>query len=145
MIQIKMSIILFANKISTMREKLKGWKRKAKKIKSDIYTLSLSYRDPRVPWYAKLLSLAIIGYALSPIDLIPDFIPVLGYLDDFILLPLAIGLVVKMIPEEVIEENREKAESGLSNLGKNWIAGIPIILIWLVLLYLGMRLVGIVP
>ena len=81
----------------------------ARTIQRDAHAVYLSARDPRVPWYAKALALCIAGYALSPIDLIPDFIPVLGYLDDAILLPLGIWLVVKLIPPEVMAEHRATA------------------------------------
>ncbi len=85
---------------------LKDW---ARTIKRDAHAVYLAARDPRVPWYAKALALCIAGYALSPIDLIPDFIPVLGYLDDVILLPLGIWAVVKLIPPEVMAEHRAAA------------------------------------
>jgi uncharacterized membrane protein YkvA (DUF1232 family) len=86
--------------------KLKDW---ARTIKRDVHAMYLAARDPRTPWYAKALALCVAGYALSPIDLIPDFIPVLGYLDDLILLPLGILAVVKMIPPEVMAEHRVAA------------------------------------
>ena len=85
---------------------LKDW---ARTIKRDAHAVYLAARDPRVPWYAKALALCIAGYALSPIDLIPDFVPVLGYLDDVILLPLGIWAVVKLIPPEVMAEHRTAA------------------------------------
>jgi uncharacterized membrane protein YkvA (DUF1232 family) len=81
---------------------------KAKHLKTETYTLYLAYKDPRVPCYVKVLIAMIIGYTLSPIDLIPDFIPVLGYIDDLIIIPAGISLTIKMIPEEVLEEYREK-------------------------------------
>lgn len=77
-------------------KKLKNW---AKNFKLEVYTLYLAYRDPRVPWYAKLFIACVVGYAFSPIDLIPDFIPVLGYLDDLVLIPPGVTLALKMIPE----------------------------------------------
>ncbi|MEQ1954331.1 YkvA family protein [Mesorhizobium sp. CN2-181] len=86
--------------------RLKDW---ARAIKRDAHAVYLAARDPRTPWYAKALALFIAGYALSPIDLIPDFIPVLGYLDDLIILPLGIVAVVKMIPPEVMAEHRAAA------------------------------------
>lgn len=85
-------------------------KQRARAIKRDTYTLYLACRDPRTPWYGKLFAGGVVAYALSPIDLIPDFIPVLGYLDDLIVLPLAIVLVVKLIPEPVLVECRAKAQ-----------------------------------
>jgi uncharacterized membrane protein YkvA (DUF1232 family) len=89
-----------------MRDRLKDW---ARIIKRDVHALYLASRDPRVPWYAKALAIFIAGYALSPIDLIPDFIPVLGYLDDGILLPLGILLVIRLIPPEILAEHRDMA------------------------------------
>ncbi|TCL62533.1 YkvA family protein [Rhizobium sp. BK251] len=93
-----------------MAKRLVEW---ARKIRRDVHALWLAARDPRTPWYAKALALGIAGYALSPIDLIPDFIPVLGYLDDAILLPLAIILVVRLIPSEVMEEHRATAATAV--------------------------------
>lgn len=89
-----------------MATRLKEW---ARTIKRDVHALYLAGRDPRVPWYAKALAIAVAGYALSPIDLIPDFIPVLGYVDDLIIVPLGILLVVKLIPPDVMSEHRELA------------------------------------
>lgn len=89
-----------------MVDRLKTW---ARVIKRDVHALYLAARDPRVPWYAKALAILVAGYALSPIDLIPDFIPVLGYLDDVILLPLGILLVIRLIPPEIMAEHRELA------------------------------------
>jgi uncharacterized membrane protein YkvA (DUF1232 family) len=82
---------------------------RARSLKADGYAIYLASRDPRVPWYAKALAIAVAAYALSPIDLIPDFIPVIGYLDDLIILPLGILLVVSLIPETVMAEYRAKA------------------------------------
>jgi uncharacterized membrane protein YkvA (DUF1232 family) len=81
----------------------------ARLIKRDVHALYLASRDPRVPWYAKALAIVVAGYALSPIDLIPDFVPVLGYLDDVVLLPLGILLVVRLIPPAVMAEHRDLA------------------------------------
>jgi uncharacterized membrane protein YkvA (DUF1232 family) len=86
--------------------KLKDW---ARTIKRDVHAIYLAARDPRTPWYAKALAVCVAGYALSPIDLILDFIPVLGYLDDAIIVPLGILAVVKLIPPEVMAEHREAA------------------------------------
>src|ERR1700756_3350570 len=85
------------------------WNQWARTIRRDAHALSLAARDPRVPWYAKALALFVAGYALSPIDLIPDFIPVFGYLDDLIIVPLGILAVVKLIPPEIMAEHRAAA------------------------------------
>src|SRR6478735_7533705 len=93
---------------------MKHLRRQARALKSETLALYLAARDPRMPWYAKVLAAAIVAYALSPIDLIPDFIPILGYLDDIILVPLGITLVLRMIPADVLEECRERARSELA-------------------------------
>jgi uncharacterized membrane protein YkvA (DUF1232 family) len=111
-----------------MLQKLKA---KAKKLKTEIYALYLAYQDPGTPWYAKILIAVIVAYALSPIDLIPDFIPVLGILDDLILLPIGIYFAIKIIPEPVLTECRQKAQNAKLNKKKNWIAGIIIICLWI--------------
>lgn len=91
---------------NTVFDRLRRW---ARALRQDVHALYLAGRDPRVPWPAKLLALAIAVYALSPIDLIPDFIPVLGYLDEIILLPLAIWLALKLIPPDILAEHRATA------------------------------------
>jgi uncharacterized membrane protein YkvA (DUF1232 family) len=108
-----------------------GWKAKARKLKQEVYALYLASKDRRVPWYARVVAAAVVAYAFSPVDLIPDPIPVLGYLDDLLLIPLGIALVIKLIPAEVMQDCREKAALTM-NAGKptNWIAGSIIILIW---------------
>src|SRR5262249_19264461 len=91
-----------------MLDNLKSWSRV---VKRDVHALYLASRDPRVPWYAKALAIAVAGYALSPLDLIPDFVPVLGYLDDVIIIPLGVLLVIRLIPPEIMAEHRELAEA----------------------------------
>ena len=120
---------------------LTSWKSRAKGLKSEIYALYLACRDPRTPWYAKALATIILGYALSPIDLIPDFIPLLGYLDDLIIVPAGITLLIKMIPGEILEECRERAQKAPREKLKNWTAGAIIILIWIVAIGITLRLV----
>ena len=113
---------------------LDTWKRRAGELKREVYALYLVYKDPRVPWYAKLLAACVVAYALSPIDLIPDFIPVLGYLDDLILVPLGIYLVLKLIPDDVMTECRARARAMSSQQRPtNRLAVIVIIAIWIVL------------
>src|SRR5690349_22905071 len=92
------------------RDMLTRWRDWARTIRRDAHALYLASRDPRVPWYAKALAVAVAAYALSPIDLIPDFIPVLGYLDDLIIVPLGIALVVRLIPPDVMAQHRATAE-----------------------------------
>ncbi|CAG9613325.1 hypothetical protein BACCIP111899_02539 [Bacillus rhizoplanae] len=111
-------------------QKMKKW---AKNLKKQLLVLYLAYQDERVPWYAKLFTMLVVAYAFSPIDLIPDFIPILGYLDDLILVPLGVYLALRLIPEEVLEDcKREIEEKSLVNKPKNWITGFLIIIIWLI-------------
>lgn len=114
---------------------LQHWKSTVRKLKEDIYTLYLAYRDPRVPFYAKVVLILTVAYAFSPIDLIPDFIPVLGYLDDLILLPLGIWLSIKLLPADVVQEYRAKAKQQLLKRQPNYIMAAVIILFWLILGY----------
>lgn len=111
-----------------MLSHMKIW---ARRFRRDSHAIYLASRDPRVPWYVKILAVAVAGYALSPIDLIPDFIPIVGYLDDLIIVPLGIGLVVSLIPEEIMVECRAKAdEAGQRPVSR---AGmIAIIMVWIV-------------
>lgn len=105
-------------------------KRWARKIKTDVHAVWLAARDPRTPWYAKFLALAIAAYAVSPIDLIPDFIPVLGYLDDLIIVPLGIMLVVKLIPKEVMAKHRAAAAQAGSR-PVSYLAAVLVIALWI--------------
>src|ERR1700741_4110374 len=125
----------------TMRERpqtmgtaiLRKIKSKAAALKLEIFVLYLSARDPRTPWLAKLLVAGIVAYALSPIDLIPDFIPVLGYLDDLILLPLGIAWAIHMIPPAVMAECRARAQGGSNEKPVSRLAAAVIVLVWLAL------------
>ena len=111
-------------------QKMKKW---ARDLKKQLLVLYLAYRDERVPWYAKLFTMLVVAYAFSPIDLIPDFIPILGYLDDLILVPLGVYLALKLIPKEVLENCKRKMEKKLLiNKPKNWITAFLIICIWLI-------------
>lgn len=109
---------------------LPAWRRKAADLRTEIHALSLACKHPRVPWYAKLLLGAVVAYALSPIDLIPDFIPVLGHLDDLVLIPLGIALVRKMIPAHVLQSCREEARSAHVTPRSGW-AVAAVVLLWL--------------
>ncbi len=109
-------------------------KQRARHLRCETFALYLAARDTRTPWYAKLLVAGIVAYAFSPIDLIPDFVPVLGYLDDLILIPLGITLAIKMVPHSVLAECRTRAQESMQN-GKpvSRVAGTVIIIIWLLL------------
>ncbi len=112
-----------------MIAKIKNW---AKQIKRQLYVLYFAYKDSRVPLFAKIFTACVVAYAFSPIDLIPDFIPILGYLDDVILIPLGIYFSLKLIPKPILEECNLKAQTLLNNeKPKNWIAGTIIILLWI--------------
>ena len=118
---------------------LQRLKTSAQRLKKESYALYHAYRDPRVPWYAKLLAAFVVAHTLSPIDLIPDFIPVLGYLDDLIITPLGLVLVLKMIPEEVMIEAREKAEISMNSSKKTSRLGMFIVLgVWFLIGFLSM-------
>ena len=108
-----------------------SWKQRAKKLKTEVHALFLAYRHPDTLWYAKAFAGLVIAYSLSPIDLIPDFIPVLGYLDDLILVPAGIALAVRMIPEEVMEECRVQAQADpWDGKPKNWFGAVVIAALW---------------
>ena len=112
-----------------MFDRLKRW---ARTLKRDVHALYLAARDPRVPWYAKAVAISVAGYALSPIDLIPDFIPVLGYLDDLIIVPLGIWLAVRLIPAEIMAEHRATAEAAQRRPTSKTGAAV-IVTIWIVM------------
>jgi len=113
---------------------LERWKQRARQLKTEVYAIYLAYKDPRVPWYARVFAACVVGYAFSPIDLIPDPIPLLGYLDDLLIVPLGIVLAVKMIPPDVLTECRDHAQE-IMHQGKpvNRAAAVVIVAIWLVL------------
>ena len=109
-------------------------KKRARRLKAELYALYLAYRDPRVPWYARAIAAGVVAYAFTPLDLIPDFIPVLGLLDDLVLLPLGIVLALRLIPPDVMAECRERAKDVLrEGRPTNWVAAGIIVGIWLLL------------
>ena len=112
-------------------------KERAKRLKTDIPAVFLALKEKGTPWYAKIIAAVVVVYALSPIDLIPDFIPVLGLLDDVILLPALIAVCVKCIPSDVFESCRSRAE-GMWSGGKpeKWYYAIPFVLIWVAVIAL---------
>jgi len=113
------------------------WKQKAGELKILIYALFLAYRDPRTPWYAKAFTALVVGYAFSPIDLIPDFVPVLGYLDDLILLPIGVIIALRLIPAEIMMECKERAqENNRAKKPVNYFVGVAIVVIWITILLL---------
>ncbi len=114
---------------------INDWKEKAAALKREVYALYLCSRHPNTPLHAKLFAVLIVSYALSPIDLIPDFIPVLGYLDDLVLIPLGIMLLVKMMPPDVLEECRRKAQSPPDSKPKRWMGAVIVACIWALAIY----------
>ena len=110
-------------------------KERAQKLKTDIPAVFLALKHPRTPWYAKLLAAITVAYALSPIDLVPDFVPVLGYLDDVLLLPVMVAITVKLIPKNIFAQCQTQAQSlWAEGKPKRWYYAIPIVLIWLLLI-----------
>jgi uncharacterized membrane protein YkvA (DUF1232 family) len=123
----------------TSFERIKTW---ARRIKRDSLTLWFAYRDPRTPWAVKGLCVFVVAYALSPIDLIPDFIPVLGYVDDALLLPGLIWLAVRLLPPQVVADSRVRADEWLATQGKkptSKVGAVVIVLIWIAIAYGGRR------
>ena len=113
----------------------------ANRLRNEVFALYLAYKDPRVPWYAKVFMVAVIGYALSPIDLIPDFIPVLGYIDDLVIVPAGVFLAIKMMPRGVMEECREKARVSTISSRAKWVVASIIIAVWLVVIILAVKFI----
>ncbi|MDR4441541.1 DUF1232 domain-containing protein [Bacillus cereus] len=121
---------------------MKKW---ARNLKKQLLVLYLAYRDERVPWYAKLFTMLVVAYAFSPIDLIPDFIPILGYLDDLILVPLGVYLALKLIPKEVLEDCKRKVEERQTiSKPKNWITGIIIITLWILVFVWAVKIANLI-
>ena len=113
---------------------MQRWRERATQLKREVYAVYLAYRDPRVPWYGRAWAACVVAYAFSPIDLIPDFVPVLGYLDDLLLIPLGIAVAIRMIPPGVLAECRVRAQAELGQAKPvNWVAAAVIIAVWLLL------------
>jgi uncharacterized membrane protein YkvA (DUF1232 family) len=106
----------------------------ARRIRRDVVAVYLAARDPRVPWYAKLVAGGVVAYALSPVDLIPDFVPVVGYLDDLVIVPLGLLLAIKLIPSDVMQELRSAAEGHERPV--SWVGAAWIIAFWVLALTL---------
>lgn len=116
-------------------------KQKARALKKELTVLYYAYQKPETGWFPKLLILIALGYALSPFDLIPDFIPVLGYLDDLLLVPFLIALSIRFIPEEILAKCRKEAEEQPLRLKKNWIAGMLFVAIWVAAIVFAAKIV----
>jgi uncharacterized membrane protein YkvA (DUF1232 family) len=128
--------IKFTNVKMKIKDKLIQLKDKAKIIKTDLISIYYAFQHPKTGLVSKLIIIFTIGYALSPIDLIPDFIPVVGYLDDLIIVPALIVLSIKFIPKGVLIECRIKAQNEPIRLKDNWIFAVIFILIWICLVSL---------
>jgi uncharacterized membrane protein YkvA (DUF1232 family) len=123
------------------RSFLERWKHQARALRTETYALYLAYRDPRTPWYARAFALLVVAYAFSPLDLIPDPVPVLGYLDDLVLIPLGILLARKMVPQEILTACREQARAAISQpRPRLWTGAAIVIALWLVAAVLGVLL-----
>jgi uncharacterized membrane protein YkvA (DUF1232 family) len=115
-----------------MSQALGKWRQKAEQLKTEVHALYLACKDPRTPWYAKAVIACVVGYALSPVDLIPDFIPILGYVDDLVLIPAGIALAIRMIPPFVMADCRKRAhQSGGEKKRRHRLAAGVILAIWL--------------
>jgi uncharacterized membrane protein YkvA (DUF1232 family) len=130
-----------------MQATIAKWQAGTKRLRAATYALYLAYRDPRVPWYAKVFAALVVGYAFSPIDLIPDFIPVLGYLDDLILVPAGVAIALRMIPPLVMEEAQARAQIMMDGgTPVNRYAAVVVVSIWLAIAIVGIavmvRVVG---
>ena len=127
------SLKIALRKMHTHQRLFERWRRQVRRLKTNISALSLAYAHPRTPWYAKLVAVSVAAYAFSPIDLIPDFIPVLGYLDDLVLVPAGIVLALRLIPPDVLAECRQAAEAAQpQHTPVRWLAAATIAVIWIV-------------
>ncbi|MCS7061085.1 MAG: DUF1232 domain-containing protein [Anaerolineae bacterium] len=121
---------------------LERWKAQAARLKTETYALYLAYRDPRTPWFARVVAALVVAYAFSPIDLIPDVIPVLGYMDDLIVIPLGVTFALRLIPDSVLRDSRAQAQE-IMRQGRpvSRAAAVVIVLIWLLLAAMAVALV----
>ncbi len=120
---------------------IEQWRQRARAIKREAHAVYLASKDPRVPWYAKALASCVLAYLFSPIDLIPDFIPVLGYLDDMIIVPAGLLPVIKLIPPDVMAEHRAAARVAELERKPNWMGAAAIIVIWLLIVAVALHFV----
>lgn len=114
---------------------LRKWKEFVQRLKEDIYTLYLASKDPRMPFAAKVMILVTVAYAFSPIDLIPDFVPIIGYLDDMVLVPLGIWLSIKLVPEPLLQYYRRKAKAQIHERKPNYVMAGVVVIVWLLIGY----------
>lgn len=117
-----------------------AWRERAEELESEVYALYLAYRDPRTPLAAKALVILLVAYAVSPVDPIPDFVPGLGYLDELVVLPLGVALALRLVPDEVVAECRDRADGDIDAGRARWVAAALTLLLWAVLAALAVRL-----
>ena len=120
---------------------LQKFKSRTHTLKNETFAVYIATKDPRTPWYAKVIAICTVAYTLSPIDLIPDFIPLLGYLDDIIIVPAGIALAIRLIPVEVLEDAREKAANSSVERSVGYIGLGMILLVWTIILIGVLRLI----
>src|ERR1700757_1966803 len=120
--------------------RLAQWRLRARALRTEAHAVYRASKDPRVPWHTKALAACVLAYLFSPIDLIPDFIPVVGYLDDLILVPAGLLLVIRLIPSEVMAEHRKAAHIAELERKPNWVAAGVIVLVWVALLLISTHL-----
>jgi uncharacterized membrane protein YkvA (DUF1232 family) len=118
---------------------VEGWKERAQELEGQVYALYLAYRDPRTPIHAKGVIVLVVAYAISPIDPIPDFVPGLGYLDELILLPVGVALAVRLLPDSVVDDCRERADEEIDARNARWVVAGIVLLCWLALGMLAVR------
>jgi uncharacterized membrane protein YkvA (DUF1232 family) len=120
---------------------MQSWKRGARQLSAQAYTLYLAYRHPKTPWYAKVFAALIVGYVFSPIDPIPDFIPGVGLLDEMVVVPIGVWIATKMVPREVFEECQEKARAvAAGDKPVSRIAAVVVVAVWVVCVALALFL-----
>jgi uncharacterized membrane protein YkvA (DUF1232 family) len=121
---------------SSLLERLRN---RSREFKTQIDAIYFAFQDPRTPWFAKLLAILVVAYAVSPIDLIPDFLPVIGYLDDLVIVPAGIALAVRLIPSVVMDDARQRAaQSKVSNTRFGWVGTFMIVAIWILIIAIGL-------
>lgn len=116
-----------------------GWKERAEELEAQVYALYFAARDPRTPVYAKGVIVLIVAYAISPIDPIPDFIPGLGYLDELLVLPFGVALAIRLVPEPVMADCRERADEEIDAGRARWVVAALVLLVWIAIAILAIR------
>ncbi|RBI63038.1 hypothetical protein DMJ13_00310 [halophilic archaeon] len=116
-----------------------GWKERAEALEADVYALYLAYRHPRTPVYARGVIVLLVAYAVSPIDPVPDFVPGVGYLDELVVLPVGVALALRLIPDDVVDECRERADGEIDAGRVRWVVAGVVLALWLLLGVLAVR------